>query len=574
MRRETMRRMLRALAAACAAAVLLAGCASIPRSGPVAEGGKAASQDDGFGQIDYHPSSPVAGETQAEVLSGFIAAAVSPDNGYQIAREYLASSFASQWNPDASVTVDRGTGRDDPTRVNSTQLTLDVEPVAFVDQAGNYLTADSHAPIPLQYSFTKEDGQWRISKAPDGIVIDSNRFQTVFSPQTLYFYSADFRYLVPDERWFPATRASLSTRVVKALLAGPSEWLKEAVATAFPSGTQLVSGSVPVQDGTAMVDLNSAAGSADSATLDRMDEQLTESLSGAGSVTDVQLSIAGVDRPSGAPSATGAVHDPAVNVNPLVLQGGKFGFLTSGKVSTSLEAVGGKIASLKPSAVSVTADGSAAAVKAKQGVYAINAQAASPVLVDDRTGLIAPSVDNRGAVWSATASPDAAIHVAYPDGTTVDLDPAWSNARTLISFGISRDGTRLAALVRTTDGQSHVMVAGIARNSDGRPTGIGEPVDLGNVGLSEGLSLAWTDELTVVVLGNAPGGGTAIVSQSIGGTRSTTSGPSGGVTVAGGNPASQYWVLTSGGDLETPAGNGWQSAADKVTVLAVQQGRG
>jgi hypothetical protein len=33
-------------------------------------------------------------------------------------------------------------------------------------------------------------------------------------------------------------------------------------------------------------------------------------------------------------------------------------------------------------------------------------------------------------------------------------------------------------------------------------------------------------------------------------------------------------VLGSGGALETPAGNGWQTATTGVDVLATQQGRG
>ncbi|HEY0247567.1 MAG TPA: GerMN domain-containing protein [Gryllotalpicola sp.] len=568
-----LRRRIVAVVAAVLAASVLAGCATIPRTGPVTRGGPISAQDDSFGQIDYHPSGPVAGEAQDQVLRGFIDAAVSPENGYQIAREFLADSFKSQWNPDASVTVDQEAQRDDPSRVNSTQLALDVTPVAFVDQAGNYSAANSQAPVPLGYSFVKQGGQWRISKAPDGIVMDAARFPSVFSPHALYFYSPDFHYLVPDERWFPSSRTSIATRIVKALLDGPSAWLQDAVATAFPKGTQLTSGSVVVQNGAAQVALNSVAGGADQSTLDRMGEQLSESLTTTASVSTIALTIGGVVQD--ASGTSGAQHDPTVNASPIVYQDGKFGYLT-GKDVVDLDGIGAKVAALHPRAVTVSSGASAAAVLTSGGVYAVADSADDPVRVDKRAGLLAPSIDSRGIVWSAVSAAGQPFAVSAADGTTTTLTAAWPDARALVAFAISRDGSRLAALVRTTDGQSHLMVAGIVRDADGHASRIGEPLDLGNLGLSEGLALAWTDELSIAVLGTSPQGGTEIVTQELGGTVTTTPGPPNGVAIAGGNPSSQDWVLDSGGTLSfaTPAGNAWQTALTGVGLLATQQGRG
>lgn len=563
-------RRLIALVVAVLVASVLAACATIPRSGPVTAGGSISGQDSAFGQIDFQPQPPSAGETQSEVLSGFIEAAVSPENGYQIAREYLTDSFATQWNPDASATVDDQARRGSPTAVSSSVLRLAVSPVAYVDQTGEYRTAASSTPVTLDYSFVQQHGQWRIAKAPDGIVINSSQFSSVFSAHALYFYSPDYKYLVPDLRWFPSSRAAIATRIVKALLAGPSPWLQGAVVTAFPRGAQLTGGSVVVTGGSAQVALSAVAAGADDSTLNRMDEQLTQSLSTAAS--SVSLSIGGVS-PQNLTGVSGAQQNPAVDASPLVYQGGKFGLL-SGRSATDLDGLGAGIAALHPTAATVTADGSTAAVLAGGAVYAVSDAVTNPVRIDSRPGLLAPSIDNRGIIWSATSDPTAPFAVSAGDGSTATIKANWPAARAVVAFAVSRDGSRIAALIETTTGRLHLMIAGVVRDSAGHPTQVTEPVDLGDLGLASGRGLAWDDDLDVSVLGTDAQGAAVIATQQLGGTLSAPLlAPSGSVAIAGGNPSTQPWVLTSSGSLETPAGNGWQAAASGVRMLGVQQGR-
>jgi len=97
----------RAVVAALAglALVALAACASIPDSGPVRQGGPVAQVNDPL-DLDFNPSPPEKGATQQRIVQGFIDAASSPKNNFQIAREYLTHAMAASWNPDESVTVD------------------------------------------------------------------------------------------------------------------------------------------------------------------------------------------------------------------------------------------------------------------------------------------------------------------------------------------------------------------------------------------------------------------------------------------------------------------------------------
>jgi hypothetical protein len=239
-RRHPARRHPALIAALAALAITLSGCTGIPGSGRVHEG-QAAPQGDGPAAV-FLPSRPQKDAPQESILRGFIEAASSPENKYAIAREFLTPGFREQWKPDAGVTVDGG-GVIVPTSIDADTMQVSVDPVAEVNASGEYRELDSSKPTPLRYSFAKVDGQWRISGAPDGIVIDETTFSYVFSPQALYFFDPSFTYLVPDLRWFPRG-ATAPTRIVKALLAGPASWLAQAVSTAFPDGTELTADAV------------------------------------------------------------------------------------------------------------------------------------------------------------------------------------------------------------------------------------------------------------------------------------------------------------------------------------------
>jgi hypothetical protein len=569
-----MKKMTRVLATLTAVAlVVLTGCATIPRSGPIEQGGPIKGQDNGFGPVDYLPSGPLKGATQKEILRGFVDAAVSPQNGFAIAQEFLTPKFASSWNPDASVTIDTGTGRVDSV-IDNSHLQLSVEPTAFVDSDGNYSRSQSSSALTQPYTFEKVDGQWRISKAPDGVVIDSTRFPNVFSAHTLYFYSPDFRYLVPDERWFPS-RSSTQTRVVKALFSGPAKWLAGAVVTAFPQGTKLAVDSVSVRsEGRAEVPLNSAANGANGVsqtTLQRMKLQLTRSLVNVPNVSDVAISIAGVERSIADLGSDAPIQDPVVDANALVQKGNAFGFL-SGSTVSPVANISDKVVALDPTAVTLSAARDTAAVLAARGVYDVRASVDTPKLVDARPGLIAPSLDNNGFVWSVPGNDPNAMHVAGPDGTSSVVTAAWPDASGIRSIAVSRDGTRVAALVQS-GGQQHVMTAGIVRGDDDRPDRLTEPVDFGIVEGKNARSLTWLDELTVASLSTDGNGETTIASQVIGGEASASAGPTSGDVLVGGNGVPPYWVLASGQSLEGPRGTGWQQKSAGIALLATQLGR-
>jgi hypothetical protein len=550
-------------------ALLLAGCAQIPQSGAVKDVGPITQQDGGLGPVDFLPSGPADGATQDEILRGFIQAAVAPDGDYAVAREFLSSSLQTRWNPDASVTVD--TGQSSTASGGADQKTLTITPVAFIDADGSYRQAESSSDIRQQYTFVKQKGQWRISKAPDGVVIDNSRFLNVFSPHSLYFFSPDLNYLVPDQRWFPNSPASLQTRIVKDVVQGPAKWLSGAYVSAFPQGSQLTSDSVTVTNGVADVDLNTAAGAADTLTLARMQLQLTESLTSVTGISGVRISIEGVQRPV-ASSLPNPEQDPQVDANALVMRGGKFGLL-SGSSVTEIPGVSSKVESLSATAATLSADHRTAAVLASGAVYAVRSTVDAPTAVDSRPNLIAPTLDPSGYVWSASAtSPDALIATGPTDGPVV-LNVGWPDARSIAAMAMSRDGTRLAALVKTETG-THVMVAGVVRSAAGRPESVDTPTDLGPVSGGSAVSLSWVDDLDVAVLVAGAVGSSSIDVQSIGGQSQTQGGPADAVGIGPVGSTPGFWVLTSSGSLQWPRGTGWQQRVDTVQFVGQQLGKG
>ncbi|HEY8280942.1 MAG TPA: GerMN domain-containing protein [Leifsonia sp.] len=559
-----LRRSLAAVLAVLSLAVLAA-CASIPDAGPVRQGAPVAQINDPL-DLDFNPSPPEKGASQRRIVQGFIDAASSPKNNFAVAREYLTTSMSAKWNPDESITVDDGRNRvyDHEGDLWSAQ----VNPVANVDSVGAYHPVASTAPVGLSYTLAKEHGEWRIAVAPNGIVIDDPTFRAVYTQQTLYFFSPDFRFLVPDARWFPARVATAATRVTSAVLAGPAKWLSGAVRSAFPAGTELAVPSVTTVNGNARVDLSSQAGQADSLGLQRMQLELEQSLGPL--AQSVQISIEGnTQQIAPISDANAPTQDPPVDPHPIVYRQNAFGLL-SGSSVTELSGMSDRIVALQPSAVALNASRDHAAVLSHGAAYSVR-RGADAVRIDARPGLIAPAVDNTGWVWSVPGTDPASLLVFGTDGQPHAVKTSWRAASEIVSLAVSRDGARVVAVLKT--GAAYTVVAsGVLRGDGGLPTALTEPIDLA-VGAGIPLSVAWTGELTVATLAASGGGATAVTEQTIGGTMTSSTGPAGGSTIVGAAGLSRYLVLSADGSLQAPTGTGWQAQADKVGAVAVQLGQ-
>lgn len=543
-------------------AIALTACTGLPTSGKVNYGLSTSNAPDSEDVSFVLPDSPQPGATPEQIVAGFIRAGSGPGLGarWDRAREFLTPEFADQWQPAAGVTVDVFEDRV-YTEPGEGKVELSLTSVATVDAQGTYERA---VPGTQTFPFELEqvDGEWRISSAVDGVVLDSDQFPRVFHNYSLSYFDPTWQFLVPDTRWFPTTVAA-STVAYELVNGAPSTWIAGSVTTAFTEGIEVVA-AVPGPGNTYEIDLSVAALSADTTALDRMYTQLKASLATAG-VSDVELTV------QSAPIDAEAVPVRSTRIPgaPLVLIEEGFGFL----VGDELEQVPGiseAVASLRPTAVQLGSDRTTAAARLPGGEVARIAEDGTYEVVDSRPGLVDPTIDPFGVVWSVPRGEPAAIKVYAPGDTTpLDIADAWPGVTAISAMSVARDGTRIAAVV-TAGGRSALWVAGVIRDPDGVPVRLGDPVQLSTVS-DAGRGIAWLDDLSVGVLsGDAQG--TTVLEQVVGGTSSTSSAPADMIAIAGGTSLSNVRLLAEDGTLSVKRGTTWQPTASGVLMLATQQG--
>lgn len=551
-------RALVALAAVLAAT--LAGCAGIPTGGPVVAGPEVGLAEPDFA---FSPSGPQADASPRDLLAGFMLAVRAPQADFQVAREFLTRTFAKEWDPDAGTLVRSGTATTAEALTSDTASRVDYtfNTVADIDDRGRYREVVESSRT-LSFAFVREDGQWRISAAPPGIVLSQAAFSQAFTESPLYFLDPSGRFLVPDVRWF-AARTTTPNRVVEELLAGPTDWLQRVVFSDFPAGTTLGAQGVEVRSGRAVVDLSAEAGAATPQARAAMHAQLAATL-GVGAV---EMTAEGVPLavPDGSPAP---VVDPQPSGTVLVGTGGAFGFGTDEGV-VEIEVVSPAIVADGGTAATLTHDQTGAAYLGADGAVryiAIGDEA--PAVLDEREGLVAPGLDPFGFVWSAERSAGGALLAISLSGTATPLVPDSLSADTVIqSITVSRDGARLLVTASSATG-SRVLVYGIVR-ADGVPTQLTGPLELlppaGAI-----IDAAWVDDQSVVVLAGA--GSPRAVVVPLGGPSVDLGVVVGATEVVGGRGrATGIRVLADGHVFAPTSGRGWNDTGITARFLGTQQ---
>lgn len=550
-----------AAAAAVMLLALLAACTGLPQSGPV-NAGLPAGQVEGPDFV-YRPDAPQPGATREQIVDGFIRAASGTTNNWDIARLYLAPAFRDQWKPGAGVTVDVLADRA-AQAVGEDAVSVSVTRSGTVDENGSYAVADGSTTLTYTLA-QQDDGQWRITDAPNGILLDQDLFARVYNAYSLRYFDPTWQYLVPDVRWFPTTNPA--TWITRALVEGrPSPWLADSVVSAFTNAVTLVQPSVPVSGGTARVDLTSSALTLDATTLARMQAQLQASLAEL-NVTSVQLSAAGT------PVDTDAVDTRSTRVNPLALAltSAGFGFL-SGADLQPIDGLSEAITRMSPApeAITLSPDRQYAAVRAGAdgGVWRAGVDR-TVVAVDTRPGLVDPSLDPQGFIWSVPSGSPSQLIARAAGGAAITVQDAWEGAAAVSAMAVSRDGTRIVAAV-TAGGRSALWVAGIVRDAAGAPERLGEPLLVADLD-APGFGVSWLDDATVGVL-ERQGDDTALLQQPIGGPGIRYSTPDATTALAGAIVPSGLRLRDATGAVFVRRGSSWQSTATGVIVLATQTG--
>ena len=109
----------------------------------------------------------------------------------------------------------------------------------------------------------------------------------------IYFFNTELTSLVTDNVLVPVSNSGAATSLVRSLLDGPSPYLSPVATSAFPVGTTLTYGSVPITNGIAQVDLSNEILGADEVTRRALSAQLVWTLSVLPNVSAVQISVSG-----------------------------------------------------------------------------------------------------------------------------------------------------------------------------------------------------------------------------------------------------------------------------------------
>ena len=538
-------------------ALVLAACASLPMSGPVGDDDGAALEPGTVFPLAY---SPAVGAEPRVIVQGFLAAgAAGLGDNYAVARQYLARESRTSWQPTQGVVVYSAATALDFQQVTETQIKVTLPVVATVDADGRYAEGFPGAQQDAVFDLVRDsEGQWRILGLDDGILLSEPFFYSVYGATPLYFLTPTRDMLVPEERWFP--RRNAATYAVRALLEGPSPWLRDAVTTAFPDGTRLAVESVPVDsEGNATVDLTAAVTSASSEDRALLKAQLVQVLQ-LPRIRAVDVTIAGV--PMVDPPAATLLRDPTPAGGLQVLRDGLLQRLAGSTLAPVANVA--PLADLDPRSPASGADNEPQVLLsgANQLVLAPTPTTSAVGLVAG-SALLAPSVDRFGWVWTGP-SPTGGLVAARSDGTVIDVAVDWLEGRTARSVRVSRDATRIAVVSTGPDGDT-VDVAGIVRDDSGAPQRLGERLRVG-APLVDASAVVWVDQVTLAALGTSGTmtGPTMHLVPISGDTRDLPA-LKGAVSIAAGKGERALFVGTEDGTLYTLQGNSWLRVATSVT---------
>src|SRR5918999_3405251 len=250
-----------------ALAVCATGCVNVPTGGRVISGHaaeRAAPLDDPY--VRLIPVPPGRDWLPEQIVKGFLVAAASFDDGHAVARMYLGPNVEWEPGPRPEVTVYDGSldvaqvgGVDEPTprwQVTGTQL-------GTIRADGQYQAQSGKVDATFQLA-KDAAGRWRITVLPpglrNGMLLGLRDVERAFRTLNLYFFTPDRTVMVPNPIFLPlVNRRDLPSQLVRAELAGPTNWLRGAVWSEFPRGTRLLGDKIDITDGIATVNLSEEA---------------------------------------------------------------------------------------------------------------------------------------------------------------------------------------------------------------------------------------------------------------------------------------------------------------------------
>jgi hypothetical protein len=442
------RRGVRTLLAA-AACTLLAGCVQMPSEGPVVEP-KASAEVDELPGFAFDPRPPQAGATGEEIVAGFLEAMRATPIRLTVARQFLSTAAADGWKPEQQIMTYNELG----TATGDMAVRIPMTDVNLYDARGAW--ERTQASRTLSIGLVQEGGEWRIGEVPSALIVPDSWFDDWYERVSLYFFDPTSEVLVPEPVYVPRGDQFASS-LVRGLLMPLADDEAQIVQSYFPRARGL---SVPITSGgIAEVALSGDPDAVDQDTADRMLAQLVWTLKQDDRINAVKLSIGGrpisfQDGASLVNLGVGSLYDPngaRASSELFALDGGRVVSGAIGAFESTLGPFGQQDLGIR--SIGVNLDGSRVAAVSGTGAELFVAPTEAPdgestALVAGAVDLAPPSWDHRDRIWVLDRGAGRARVILVEDGVARVREVPGVSGRPVTKLLVSRDGSRLVAVVR------------------------------------------------------------------------------------------------------------------------------
>ncbi|SEC66353.1 Sporulation and spore germination [Nocardioides exalbidus] len=503
-----------------AVCALLAGCVQMPTSGPVVEPQVTAGTEDPPG-ISFDPRPPQDGESPTETVAGFLEAMKATPISLTVARQFLSREAADVWAPEQQILTYGELGD----AAGDMSVKIPLADVNLYDARGAWEGTQPTSELDL--GLVQEDGEWRIDEVPDALIVPDSWFDDWYQRVSLYYFDPTSEVLVPEPVFVPRGEQFAST-LVRGLLAPLTDEASDVVRTYFPQVA--TSGlSVPVRSGIATVSLSGDPDAIDDDTAGRMLAQLVWTLRQDEDIQAVELTVGGrlISYQGGSTQTgfdVGAAYDAYGQRSDPDLFALDQGLVVTGSLGAFEDTLGPLwTEGYDVRSIGASTDGSrVAAVTADgTGLYLAPTEAPSGDVVEPVVGavdLAAPHWDYRGRVWALDRNAGRARVVLVVDDRARVIDVPGVSGERVTKLLVSRDGTRLVAVIRGR-AADRVVSARIRHDTDGRILGFTPFRTLPLIADGSGRirDIGWRSPTTVSVLRDLQNGSSEIRTTSVDG---------------------------------------------------------
>ncbi len=502
-------RRFRLLVPAVLAAILAAGCASIPSDGSIRSA--PAEPEEPVPSV-FDPPGPKPGASSQEIVEGFLAAMKAQPISTKTARDFLTEKAGDTWDPEKETIV----FSDKVITASGQKVTLRLDSYATLGPRGAF-TPTHGDDRSFDLKLVKEHGQWRISNPPLAYLIDETRFQDHYQAISLYYMVDSRRFAIPEPVYLPVGD-QLPTYALNALLLGPGEALGK-VATSFLPPEADLDVSVGVDDeGVAEVRLSGEFDNLDADSRQLMSAQIVLTLRQVPGVQGVRILVDGVPFEVSGANEVQSInawnrYDPSVSNAPTTLYAmreGQLAVVEDGDVHAFAGPWDRPRTDIVDFAVDAEEQRIAVIDKDRQTLsvrpLAVNEQKGQTSLTGHH--LLAPQWDPLGWLWFSDARRTSTSVAAWKNGDLRSIPIGTLAGMQVSDFSVSPDGARFAAVAappqsKHPERDAAVYVGFVQRR--GKNHGPDELVGLRRVPLDPDVfnnlrSIAWRDATHLAVL--------------------------------------------------------------------------